>query len=176
MYEVMAQSIAWPDTAPAKRCWTPTLNRPSRCWKTRCGGRALGERYLTGVALVSVASVRSRHGDPRQALEIFRDAVQHWHRAGNWTQQGTTVRNVVGLLVRLGADEPAALLYGAVSTHSTAAPVFGAGEIFPRGRHGPMNTASCHVRVTQPTPEKLARPAEPPRHPRRGRSPGATSQ
>lgn len=57
--------------------------------------RALGERYLTGVALVSVASVRSRHGDPRQALEIFRDAVQHWHRAGNWTQQGTTVRNVV---------------------------------------------------------------------------------
>ena len=138
--------------------------------------RALGERYLTGVALVSVASVRSHHGDPRQALEIFRDAVQHWHRAGNWTQQGTTVRNVVGLLVRLGADEPAALLYGAVSTHSTAAPVFGAGEIFPRGRHGPMNTASCHVRVTQPTPEKLARPAEPPRHPRRGRSPGATSQ
>jgi hypothetical protein len=75
---------------------------------------------------VSVASVRSRRGDPRQALEIFRDAVQHWHRAGNWTQQWTTVRNVVDLLVRLGADEPAALLYGAVSTCSTAAPVFGA--------------------------------------------------
>lgn len=88
--------------------------------------RALGERYLTGVTLVSVASVRSRHGDPRQALEIFRDAVQHWHRAGNWTQQWTTIRNVVDLLVRLGADEPAALLYGAVSSRSTAAPVFGA--------------------------------------------------
>ena len=88
--------------------------------------RALGERYLTGVALVSIASVRSRRGDPRQALEIFRDAVRHWHRAGNWTQQWTTVRNVVDLLVRLGADEPAALLYGAVSTRRTAAPVFGA--------------------------------------------------
>lgn len=33
---------------------------------------------------------------------------------------------MVDLLVRLGADEPAALLYGAVSTRSTAAPVFGA--------------------------------------------------
>ncbi|MGE5762843.1 MAG: hypothetical protein ACM3ZF_02840 [Mycobacterium leprae] len=52
--------------------------------------------------------------------------IEHWHRAGNWTQQWTTIRNVVEVLVRLRVDEPAAVLYGAVTSRPTAAPVFGA--------------------------------------------------
>src|SRR5690606_24464057 len=67
--------------------------------------RELDDRYLYGVALVSAASLRVRHGDPLQALPLFRD--------------------VVDLLVRVGADEPAALLLGGLSERSSAPPVFG---------------------------------------------------
>jgi hypothetical protein len=91
-------------------------------------GRALGERYLTGVALVSAASLRGRHGDPRRAVPLFRDVIEHWHQAGNWTQQWTTIRNVVELLVRMRIDEPAAVLYGAVTSRPTGARVFGPDE------------------------------------------------
>jgi len=91
--------------------------------------RALDDRYLTGVALVSAASVRGRHGDPVLALPLFREVVGHWHRAGDWVHQWPALRNVVDLLVRVGADEPAAVLLGAVSaTRRTAAPVYGADE------------------------------------------------
>ncbi len=86
----------------------------------------IGERYLTGAALVSLTSAQGRHGDPRRALGTFRDVIEHWHGAGNWTSQWNTIRNVVELLVRVELDEPAAALYGAVTTRSTAAPVFGA--------------------------------------------------
>ena len=87
--------------------------------------RELDDRYLYGVALVSAASLRVRHGDPVQALPLFRDVVDHWLRAGIWPQQWTTLRNVVDLLVRVGADEPAALLLGGLSERSSAPPVFG---------------------------------------------------
>ncbi len=42
------------------------------------------------------------------------------------THQWTGVRNIVDLLARLGRDEQAAVLYGVVSSRTTAAPVFGA--------------------------------------------------
>jgi hypothetical protein len=89
-------------------------------------GRALRERHLIGVALVSMASLRGRHGDPARALPLFREVIEHWHQAGIWTQQWTTIRNVVELLVRMRADEAAAVLYGAVTSRPTAPPVFGA--------------------------------------------------
>ncbi|HKE98795.1 MAG TPA: BTAD domain-containing putative transcriptional regulator [Actinomycetes bacterium] len=89
-------------------------------------GRTLHNHYLAGVALVSAASLRGRHGDPHTALRLFRDVIRHWHRVGNWTQQWTTVRNLTELLARLGAHEAAAVLHGAVTTSSTAAPLFGA--------------------------------------------------
>ena len=64
--------------------------------------RAMDERYLSGVALVAVASARSRHGDPHAAVEPFAEVVRHWRDRGDWTHQWTTLRNVVDLLVRLG--------------------------------------------------------------------------
>ena len=88
--------------------------------------RALGDHFLTGVALVSAASVRSRHGDPLQALLLFSEVVRHWHQAGNRVQQWTTIRSVVGLLARVGAAEEAAVLLGVLTSRSTGAPVFGA--------------------------------------------------
>jgi predicted ATPase/DNA-binding SARP family transcriptional activator len=87
--------------------------------------RASGDRYLTGVALVSAASVRSRHGDPREALQLFRDVVLHWHSSGNWLHQWTTLRNLVDLLVRLERDDDAAVLIGALESRSSSVEPFG---------------------------------------------------
>lgn len=88
--------------------------------------RASGARFLTGVALVTAASLRGRHGQPDKARRVFAETVRWWRRAGNWAQQWTTVRNVVDLLVRLGDDEQAAVLYGAVLARTAAPPPFGA--------------------------------------------------
>lgn len=87
---------------------------------------ASGGRFLTGVALVSAASLRGRHGQPEHARRVFAETIRWWHRAGNWTQQWTTVRNVIDLLVRLGEDQHAAQLHGAVLARTMAPPPFGA--------------------------------------------------
>jgi predicted ATPase/DNA-binding SARP family transcriptional activator len=87
--------------------------------------RSIGNTFALGVALVSASSVRGRHGDPRDALLMFPSVVEHWHRLGNWTQQWTTMRNVIELFVRVEMDQPAAVLLGAVEAAATAAPVFG---------------------------------------------------
>jgi predicted ATPase/DNA-binding SARP family transcriptional activator len=88
--------------------------------------RTVGSRYLIGVALISRASALARHTDPRLALRQFPDVIAHWHDAGGWTQLWLAMRSVVSLLARVGADEAAAVLYGALRTSPTAAPVFGA--------------------------------------------------
>jgi tetratricopeptide (TPR) repeat protein len=87
--------------------------------------RTSGSRFIESVALVSAASLRARHGDPGEALDLFAAAVQQWQRTGNWTQQWTTLRNVIDLFVRLAADEPAAVLYAAMRSSPSAAPLFG---------------------------------------------------
>lgn len=86
---------------------------------------AAGNRFVRGVALVSAASLRGRRGDPQVALLLFREVIEHWHRAGNWTQQWTTLRNAIEILARVGADAPAATLYGAMTVSGTAVPAFG---------------------------------------------------
>ena len=79
----------------------------------------VGDRFLEGVARVGIASLRARHHSPRDVLSAFPDVIGHWRRAGDWTHQWTTLRNLVPLLVRLDADEPAARLYGAQQTADT---------------------------------------------------------
>lgn len=87
--------------------------------------RSVGSTFVLGVALVSASSSRSRHGDSREAVRMFLQVVEHWYDIGNWTQQWTTLRNVIDLFVQLGADTPAAVLLGAVQATDTAAPTFG---------------------------------------------------
>ena len=82
-------------------------------------------RFLQGVARVTSTSLLARHQDAHEALAAFPELIDQWRRVGDWTHQWTTLRNLVPLLVRLGADEPAALLYGAQSAAETAAPAFG---------------------------------------------------
>ena len=88
--------------------------------------RAIGDHYLSGVVLVSAASLRARHGDPASAATTFLEAIEHWHQAGDWTHQWITIRNVVDLLLRVGADEAAAVGHGMVTSRTTAGTAFGA--------------------------------------------------
>jgi DNA-binding SARP family transcriptional activator len=81
--------------------------------------------FVTGVALLSATSLRGRYGEPGRALRSYRDAIEHWHRHGNWTQQWITLRNLIELLARVGAGEPAAVIYGATNASATAPPTFG---------------------------------------------------
>ncbi len=84
---------------------------------------AVGVRLTEGVALVSLASLTGRRGDADRALALFQRVIDHWRRLGDYTHQLTTLRNLVELLVCVGADEPAALLHGAVAAGAT--PSFG---------------------------------------------------
>ncbi|MDP3893874.1 BTAD domain-containing putative transcriptional regulator [Nocardioides sp.] len=84
------------------------------------------DRYVVGVALVSIASLRGRHGNPAEAVPRFVEVIGHWQAVGDWTHQWTTLRSVVDLLVRLGRCEEAAVLLGGLRSRAGAAPVFGA--------------------------------------------------
>jgi hypothetical protein len=80
---------------------------------------------MMGLALVSNTSLRGRHGDPSLGLRLFDGVLQHWRQGGSWTQQWITLRNLVELLARLGAHEPAAVLYGACTASTTSPPSYG---------------------------------------------------
>ena len=86
---------------------------------------SVGSAFLTGIAGTSATTLRARHGDPETALRAFPALIDHWQRAGNWTQQWTMLRSLVTTLARLGRDESAAVLYGAMNASPTAPPVFG---------------------------------------------------
>ncbi len=82
-------------------------------------------RFLEGVARVASTSLLARHHSPYEALAAFPDIIRRWHRRGDWVHQWTTLRNLVPLLVRVGADHPAARLYGAQDAAGAAAPAYG---------------------------------------------------
>ncbi|MDP9022561.1 MAG: AAA family ATPase [Actinomycetota bacterium] len=88
--------------------------------------RDCGAWFIDGVAQLTAASLRVRHDEPTQALPAFADLIRRWRRSGSWTQQWTTLRNLVELLVHLEADEPAVIIAAAAEVAETAAPTFGA--------------------------------------------------
>ena len=93
--------------------------------ESRVLAAGVGSTFLTGVAGTSATALRARHGDPEEALRGFPELIDLWQRAGNWTQQWTMLRSLMTTLGRLGRDEPAAVLYGAMRASPTAAPLFG---------------------------------------------------
>ncbi len=84
----------------------------------------INSRIPEGAAMVSLASLCGRRGDTDRARGLFRRAVDHWRRLGDWTHQLTTLRNLVDLLARVQPGESVAVLHGAVSAASP--PTFGA--------------------------------------------------
>lgn len=87
----------------------------------RCAtlARAARNRYLEGTALISSTSLRSRVGDPVEALEQFRSVIRLWNDCGEQTHQLTTLRNLAVLLHRLELPEVAAPLLGSVDAAGT---------------------------------------------------------
>ena len=84
----------------------------------------VGDRFLGAVARVSATSLLGRVGEPSRALRSFAEVVAHWDARGDVTHQLTTLRNLVPLLVRVGAHPAANALLGAVRA-APGAPSFG---------------------------------------------------
>ena len=87
--------------------------------------REMDERQLAGVALVSLASVKSQRDDPHDAIGLFLQVVRHWRDKGDWTHQWTTLRNVADLLLRLHLLRPTAVLVAALLSDDRAARGYG---------------------------------------------------
>ena len=84
-----------------------------------------GAWFVEGVARLTAASVRGRIDEPADVVAAYADLLRHWQRSGNWTQQWTTLRNLVELLVRLEVDDAAVAIAAAADSQETAAPSFG---------------------------------------------------
>lgn len=86
--------------------------------------RRSGHRRNAAATLVSLASLRARHGDPSTALRLFREAIPAC--GANRTMRWTTFRNLAELFARIGSDEAAAVVLAAAEASPSAAPTFGA--------------------------------------------------
>jgi predicted ATPase len=86
---------------------------------------SVAAHFIRGVALLSATTVRARHGEPVAAAQTLLQLMDHWERAGNWRQQWVTVRHAIELFARLGDDQAAATMLGAVET-SDAVNLYGA--------------------------------------------------
>ena len=77
-------------------------------------GRQIGSALTEGIALVSLTTLQAYHGDSNQAVPAFEEAIRHWRHRDDWTHQRVTLRNLVLLLERVGTDDEAAVLLGAL--------------------------------------------------------------
>jgi tetratricopeptide (TPR) repeat protein len=117
-------ALAWYDQAEAWSLVDP--DRAIEPYQRAIGlAESAGATFVEGIALVGLASLLGRSGDPSTALPLFRSIVGRWRRMGVWTHQWTTLRNLVQLLIAMGRWESAAVLSGAINAHS-AAQAFGA--------------------------------------------------
>jgi predicted ATPase/DNA-binding SARP family transcriptional activator len=84
------------------------------CRRLAASARAL---LIEGLGIVSSVTLRGRlSDDPAAALHAYREVIEHWRRIGNHTQQWITLRNLIPVLVRAEAFEPACILYGALAS------------------------------------------------------------
>ncbi|MGW7477934.1 BTAD domain-containing putative transcriptional regulator [Nonomuraea muscovyensis] len=94
--------------------------------------RASGATFLVGVATVGLLTVRATAGRVPEALGGYRDVIDYFARNGNWTHLWVTLRNLAGLLRRLGDDGPAALIDAAAGQAPDAPAVNPAHDVAPR--------------------------------------------
>lgn len=94
--------------------------------RAHVAARGIGNPFLSAIAGLSAVSCAARLGHSADAIGEFGELIDHFHRTGSWAQQWTILRALVETLVRLGRDEPAAVLYGALAASGTAPPVVGA--------------------------------------------------
>jgi predicted ATPase/DNA-binding SARP family transcriptional activator len=90
-------------------------------------------KFVVGLAEVALAASRMRQRDVPTALTYCESAVRRWHTAGAWAPLWTTLRTVIALLIRVGATDDAAVLYGvAASPSGTRVAPYGADALMLR--------------------------------------------
>ncbi|WP_157042046.1 AfsR/SARP family transcriptional regulator [Nitriliruptor alkaliphilus] len=75
---------------------------------------AVGARFFEAIARTAGVALRGRHGDPDEALDRYRAALHIWRHSGADGMALTTLRNLVVLLARTGADADALTLHAAL--------------------------------------------------------------
>jgi hypothetical protein len=75
---------------------------------------AVGNRWIRAFALTESLWIRARLGEAAEVLSRYRDVVDTWFRGSDWANQRLTLRYVFAILERVGHDEVAAMLYGAL--------------------------------------------------------------
>jgi predicted ATPase/DNA-binding winged helix-turn-helix (wHTH) protein len=78
-------------------------------------GGSVGNRFVMSVSRTSLAIEHTRGGEFDLAFEAFHDSLHDYMRHGNFTHAVTAMRNLIGLLARVGDDCAATLLAGATS-------------------------------------------------------------
>ncbi|WP_436496961.1 AfsR/SARP family transcriptional regulator [Actinokineospora sp. HUAS TT18] len=82
---------------------------------------SVNSTFAANTSLVGLAALLARSGNTADALRAFRRSVKGWYLMQVWHHQWTTLRNLVQLLVRVGAQREAAVLLGALRAADTAA-------------------------------------------------------
>ena len=77
-------------------------------------GRDSGNRFAYGLCLATAASLTGRLGDPGEAIDLYRLAVENWRIAGNWSNQRILLRNLAEHATRIGEHELTARLLAAL--------------------------------------------------------------
>ena len=96
----------------------------------------VGNFWWQGIGLMEAAATRGVHGDPVAAARAFVEVLDHWERVGDWTQQWLNLRYIVRLLLRLGADEDAAVLHHCLLAAGKPSPLGPDGAAALRDRIG----------------------------------------
>jgi tetratricopeptide (TPR) repeat protein len=65
------------------------------------------------------AGLEAEHGDPDRAIELFRIAIDSFHRAGNAVFLAATLASLAVFLGRRGDSERAAIIYGASTNYAS---------------------------------------------------------
>ncbi len=73
--------------------------------------------YLEGRCAQNAASLEAIYGDLEEALSLFDNAIDGFHRAGNVAQLADMLANLAAFFDRMGSAEVAATLWGASAKH-----------------------------------------------------------
>ena len=81
--------------------------------------RSAGNRWMSAFARTEASGLLVLQGHLTQGCEGLAEMVDTWYRAGEWAQQWHTLSRCVIALDRIGEQEIAALVLGAIEAHTT---------------------------------------------------------
>jgi predicted ATPase/DNA-binding SARP family transcriptional activator len=85
--------------------------------------REVGNDWFELFARTETLWLLALDGEPAAALAGFAEVLAAWHRAGDWANQWLSMRHVFGICCRIGADELAMTIHGALE-HAGAVDAF----------------------------------------------------